>query len=138
VPRYRVIDHTADLTVYFYGRSPEEVFINAGKVMFELMLDGRPNGKQEERLLEITGVDREDVLVQWLSELLFLYESRNQALSGAEIESLSSTGLRARLKLVSFDPAIVGVKTEIKAVTYHQAEFRPSKSGWQARVTFDL
>ncbi|MBW2621749.1 MAG: archease [Deltaproteobacteria bacterium] len=138
MPRYRLIDHTADLTVYFYGQSPEEVFINAGQVMFELMLDGRPDGTKEERRLEITGVDREDVLVQWLSELLFLYAGRNQALFGVEIKTLSLTGMKARLELVSFDPEIMGVKTEIKAVTYHQAEFKPTESGWRARVTFDL
>ncbi len=138
MPRYRITDHTADLTVYFYGRSPEEVFVNAGQVMFELLLDGRPDGKKEKRRIAIDAVDHEDLLVQWLSELLFLYSSRDQALSEVDIEDLSPTRLRAWAELVSFNPETIGVKTEVKAVTYHRIEFKPTKSGWRARVTFDL
>ena len=136
--RYRVIEHTADLTVYFYGRSPEEVFVNAGRVMFELLLTGRPDGRKEKRRIAIDGVDHEDLLINWLSELLFLYSSRDQALSEVDIEDLSPTGLRARAEMVSFNPETIGVKTEVKAVTYHRIEFKPTKSGWRARVTFDL
>lgn len=138
MPRYRFTEHTADLTVFFYGRSPEEVFVNAGLVMFELLLDGRPDGEREKRRIVIEGVDREDLLVQWLSELLYLYSSRDQALSEVDIEDLSPTGLRAWAELVSFNPETIGVKTEVKAVTYHRIEFKPTKSGWRARVTFDL
>ncbi len=138
MPRYRFTDHTADLTVFFYGRSPEEVFVNAGLVMFELLLDGRPDGEKEKRRIAIEGVDREDLLVQWLSELLYLYSSRDQALSEVDIEDLSPTSLRAQAELVSFNPETIGVKTEVKAATYHRIEFKPAKSGWRARVTFDL
>ena len=138
MPRYRFTEHTADLSVFFYGRSPEEVFVNAGLVMFELLLDGRPDGEREKRRIVIEGVDREDLLVQWLSELLYLYSSRDQALSEVDIEDLSPTGLRAWAELVSFNPETIGVKTEVKAVTYHRIEFKPTKSGWRARVTFDL
>ena len=132
------MDHTADLTVYFYGRSPEEVFTNAGMVMFELLLEGKADGKIEETRIVLDGVDYENMLIQWLSELLFIYSIRDQALVGVKFNELSPTGLEARAELAGFDPELIGVKTEVKAVTYHRAEFIKKGSGYRARITFDL
>ncbi|MBW2060655.1 MAG: archease [Deltaproteobacteria bacterium] len=138
MPRYRVMDHTADLGVYFYGATPEEVLINAGAVLFELMLSGKPRSGDIQKTVILEGLDLEDLLVRWLSELLYFFSVRKEVMTGAEIKSLSSTRLEARIKLAPFDPATQALKMEIKAPTYHQLELKPREAGWRARVIFDL
>ena len=73
--RYETFDHTADLGVRVFGRTCEEVFANAAFALFDLLTD---LGKVQESLsyeIRLQAADREDLLVRWLSELLFLGES---------------------------------------------------------------
>jgi len=138
MPRFRTIDHTADLGIYFYGKTPEEVFIHAGAVLFELMIKARPGAGEIRKQVILEGSDLGDLLVRWLSELLYFFFVQKQVMTGAEIKSLSDTRLEAEVKLVPFDPAAHEIINEIKAVTYHQLEFKPGKRGWRARVIFDV
>ncbi|MBW2053445.1 MAG: archease [Deltaproteobacteria bacterium] len=128
----------ADLGVYFYGKTPEDLLINAADVLFELMLDRKPETGGILTDVTLEGFDLEDLLVRWLSELLYLYSARNQVMTGAEIKSLSETRLEAVVELAPFNPAVHEIKHEVKAATYHRLEFKPRGGGWRARVIFDL
>ncbi|MBW2093001.1 MAG: archease [Deltaproteobacteria bacterium] len=136
--RYRIIDHTADLAVYFYGKTPEEVFIHAGAVLFELMINRRPKSGEIRKEVTLAGFDLGDLLVRWLSELLYFFATQNQVMTGAEIKMLSDTRLVAEVELAPVDPTVHEILNEIKAATYHQLEFEPKGEGWRARVTFDV
>jgi SHS2 domain-containing protein len=132
------MDHTADLGVYFYGSSPEELMVNAGLALFQVILAHPPGSGQETAHLEIEGTDQADLLVRWLGELLYLYQVRDLVPTRVEIRHLSGTLLRADLQLARFDPSAQEPVTDIKAATYHQVEFGPHGRGWRARVIFDL
>jgi SHS2 domain-containing protein len=54
------------------------------------------------------------------------------------VESVGEDGLRARVKGEPFQEGVHVIKTQVKAVTYHQIEVRQEKEGWRARVIFDL
>ncbi len=138
MPRYRPIDHTADMGAYFYGADAKEVFINAALVFFEFMVDRPPVSGNENRVLTVEGTDYEDLVVRWLGELLYLFQVQGRVLTGVDIETLSPTGVTANLTLTPFDFEKHGVDNDIKAVTYHQVEFRPVKKGWRAKIFFDL
>ena len=136
--RYRLMDHTADLGVYFYGRTPAEVFIHAGAVLFELMVHGRTRSGSTREAIVLEGLDREDLLVRWLAELLYIYAYRERVMTAVNMNALTSKRLEAEIELVVFDPVRMSRRTEIKAVTYHQIEFRRYQGRWRARVVFDL
>jgi SHS2 domain-containing protein len=136
--RYRMIDHTADMGVYLYGRDPKEVFLSGAAVLFELMVEGRPKGPGKWEALALDGLDREDLLVQWLGEFLYIFSARGQVLTHARIHRLTRTRIEAEIELADFDPERYERRTEIKAVTYHQAEFKRHGAGWRARVIFDV
>ena len=138
VPRYRVIDHTADLGAYFYGADPKAVFENAGQALFDLMVDRLPRRGEEEVRVSVEGTDREDLLVRWLNEMLYLFQVKERVVASVEISGLSENGLSARVSLARFDLGRHGLKNEIKAATYHGLELRPWRKGWRARVIFDL
>jgi SHS2 domain-containing protein len=77
-------------------------------------------------------------MVDWLSELLYLHDVENLLFKGFEIDSVSEDGLKAIVKGEPFQEGVHVIKTEVKAVTYHQIEVRRENRGWRARVILDL
>jgi SHS2 domain-containing protein len=77
-------------------------------------------------------------MVDWLSELLYLHDVENLLFKGFEIDSVGKDGLKAIVKGEPFQEGVHVIKTEVKAVTYHQIEVRREKRGWRARVILDL
>jgi SHS2 domain-containing protein len=88
--------------------------------------------------VSINGSDLPDLMVKWLSELLYLFEGERLVINEIGINSMSSRNICADLKTVKFDLKCHEVLREIKAVTYHQIEVGEEKGIWRARVIFDL
>ncbi len=75
--RYKVFDHTADTGITAYGASADEIFENAAYGMFDLMTDVdrvRPVGEVQ---VKAEAHDLGSLMVDWLSELLFIHEVEN-------------------------------------------------------------
>jgi SHS2 domain-containing protein len=138
LPRYRLIDHTADLGAYFYGPTPEELLVNAGLCLFKIILAHPPKAGDETAHLEIEGTDHPDLLIRWLGELLYLFQVQELVPTAMDITLLSRTRLLADLRLARLDPSTQCPIKDIKAATYHKVEFAPHHQGWRARVIFDL
>ena len=73
-----------------------------------------------------------------MSELLYLHDVESLLLKGFEIDSVGEDGLKAVVKGEPFQEGVHVIKTEVKAVTYHQIEVRRQNRGWRARVILDL
>jgi len=136
--KYETFDHTADVGIRVFGRTLDEVFVNAAYALFDQWTDLRKVRKKISREISVQGADREDLLIRWLGELLFLGESRGYLFKGFSIRRLDSTSLQAVARGEIFDPSRHRFKTEIKAVTYHQVELKEQDGRWQARVIFDV
>ena len=134
--RYETFNHTADLGIRVFGQSCEEVFANAAYALFDLLTD--LNGVRENLSYEfrLEAADREELLVRWLSELLFLSES--YLFKNFSFSHLDQTSLQAEARGETFDPSRHKFKMEIKAVTYHQVELKEKDGRWETRVIFDL
>ena len=138
MPKYRVIDHTADLAVYFYGRDPKELFANAALALAGLMAERPPRSGGETLRVELEGADIEDLFVQWLGELVYHFQARRRLATRVAILELTPTRLTAEATLAGFDLERHGLRHEIKAATYHQVEVKPHGQGWRARAVLDL
>ena len=136
--KYETFDHTADVGVRVFGRTVEEVFVNAAYALFDQWTDLRKVRGKISQEISIQGADREDLLVRWLGELLFLGESRGYLFKEFTIRRLDSTSLKAVARGEIFDPSRHRFKTEIKAVTYHQVEVKEKDGRWEGRVIFDM
>ena len=130
---FEEIEHTADLAFRAYGRDPAELFANAARGMFALQGVGTP-APGGERRVEVEGVDRESLLVNWLNELLYLQERHGEVYSEFDIEEISETGLRARVR----GGAQAEARRRIKAVTFHDLEVKRTPQGWQATLVLDV
>ncbi len=72
--QYEYLEHTADIKFLAYGKTLEEVFENAALAMFNVMIDtGKVSGETAKEIF-LKSPDLESLLVDWLSELLYLFE----------------------------------------------------------------
>ena len=136
--KYETFDHTADVGIRAFGRTVEEVFVNAAYALFDQWTDLRKVREKISQEISVQGADREDLLIRWLGELLFLGESRGYLFKEFTIRRLDSTSLKAVARGEIFDPSRHRFKTEIKAVTYHQVEVKEVDGKWEGRVIFDI
>jgi SHS2 domain-containing protein len=136
--RFEVLDHTADIGLIVYGEDLEALFENAGKGFFHLITDLRKVRGRVEKKIEIKGESLDRLMVDWLSELLYLHDVENLLFKGFKVESVGEDGLKAIVKGEPFQDGIHVIKTEVKAVTYHQIEVRRENEHWRAQIIFDL
>jgi SHS2 domain-containing protein len=135
---YRFIDHTADFRLEIFGVDEKDLFIQAAMALTDLIADPGPLQGCQRRILAVQGDDWPDLMVNWLRELLYLWNGEEQLVSRVELRSLEQTRLEAMVATDPFDADRHVVRNEIKAVTYHQIEVCPDKTGWRARVVFDI
>jgi SHS2 domain-containing protein len=136
--RFEILDHTADIGIIVYGEDLKALFENAGKAFFHLITDGRKVRRRTERKITIKGESLERLMVDWLSELLYLHDVEKLLFKEFTVESVGKDGLKAIARGEPFQEGVHVIKTEVKAVTYHRMEVRQEKGRWRAQVIFDL
>ncbi|HMD97742.1 MAG TPA: archease [Terriglobia bacterium] len=139
---FRILEHTADVGFEAFGRTKEEVFANAGRALYSLMVDLDSICPRKDLRIEtsVSGddADASGLLVNWLSELLYLYDAEDWLLRDFEIRSLSGRSICAVARGEKFDRARHQIKLLVKAITYHQLALEKTKSGWRAQVYVDI
>lgn len=135
---YTLLDHTADLRVRITGTNPVDLFKNAGLALFDIMVEGGAAAPATTIDIVVDGVDRADLLVNYLRELLYLWTGRGKVVTFIDIVALSTTAVHARVTATGYRPGGQAVIHEVKAVTYHQVEVSEGPGGWQAVVIFDI
>ena len=135
---YELIDHTADVGVKAFGKNLSEAFQNIAKGMFDIITDNSEIESVGQYNLELEAPDLEQLLVDWLSELLYLNSARNQVF-GFFIVDLDEKNKKLTAKIFGdkFDLSKHKIGSEIKAVTYHMLEVR-NKRPYHVQVLFDI
>jgi len=136
--KYRLIDHTADFGIHVFGTDLKDLFTNAAFSMFDLITDIKSLKGADESSLNIKGIDRPDLMVNWLRELLYLWNGKQILVASIDIQSMTEYELTAKIKFDCFDPARHSIKNEIKAVTYHQIQVNQVTEGWESKIIFDV
>jgi len=137
-PPYEEIEHTADKALRAYGETLPKLFEHAALGMFDLMV--HLETVKPERLweLELSATSGEDLLHQWLEELVYLFESEAVMLCQFEITEFMEWRLKATVRGSAMDQHTRRRGAVIKAVTYHDLAIEPDNGGWQATLTFDV
>lgn len=136
--KYKLIDHTADFGIHVFGSEPKELFANAAYALFDVLTEVQRLKGSNRTDLVVTGDDWADLMVNWLRELLYLWNGKEWLVTEARILSLSDTEISADIAFDIFDPDRHIITIEIKAVTYHQIEVTEGLKGWEARIIFDV
>jgi len=136
--RYELLDHTADIGIVASGRDLPEAFGNAAYAMFDILTDTDKIREMDRFDLRVSASNIEELLVTWLDELLYRYETERLICKRFVIDDMDDVSLRATVFGEKLDPARHEVKLEIKSVTYHQLKVEKTDDGWRAQVIFDV
>lgn len=135
---YHTFDHTADLGLSIAGASGEDLFANAALAVFDIITDLARVEPRETRRIVVEGDSPEDLLINFLREVLYLYNGERWLLKEIRMARFGDTALEADARGEPLDGRKHKIRKEIKAVTYHQAEVRKTPEGWTAKVIFDV
>jgi SHS2 domain-containing protein len=135
---YEVFEHTADIGLHAYGSTLSELFIHAAQGMESLMVSPEQVRVEVSREVEVEGHDSVSLLIAWLNELIFLFDTEYLIFCQFEIESLTETHLRGRASGESYDALRHELSSAIKAVTWHEAAIEQTDDGYKARIIFDI
>lgn len=136
--KYILIDHTADIGIDVFGDSLQELFTNAAFALFDIITDLSKVEGTAEYAISVSGIDKEQLLVNWLSELLYLHEVKNLLFRDFCITDIWDNQLNASIRGEVFAEDKHVIKTGIKAVTYHCLSIVREDHQWKARVIFDI
>jgi SHS2 domain-containing protein len=135
---FRILEHTADVGFEAFGSTREEAFANAARALFNLIVDLDAIETHDEVTLQIQGPDPESLLVNWLSELLYLHDAEDWLFRDFEIQHLQDDSMSALARGEKFHRARHQTKLMVKAITYHQLVLEESPQGWRAQVYVDI
>jgi SHS2 domain-containing protein len=135
---FRIIDHTADFGLQIFGKDLNHLFRNAGCALFDQIVDAAAVTGDASMRLSVSGEDHEELMFNWLRELLYLWNGEQKLIRDLHIDRLSSGRLDARFRYDRYAQDRHPIKRDIKAVTYHQLQVRRWEGGWMAQVIFDV
>jgi len=136
--KYEFINHTADVGIKVWGESLESLFENAAYSMFDILTELDKVKVKESLGVEIEGKRTDELLADWLRNLLYKFNGEGYLLREFNIEEINKKGLKAKVRGEKLDLSRHTLKTEIKAVTYHGLEVKKTGQGWEAQVIFDV
>ncbi len=135
---YELIDHTADIGIRVWAQTLEELFSEACGAMFEQITDPDKLTETQSRNICVDGMDRTDLLINWLRACLMIWTAGQCLVKSAQMIKINATHAEARVFVQRFNPEQHVVSTDIKAVTYHNADLVRTANGWEAAVIFDV
>ena len=136
--RYEQIEHTADIGVKVYGRDLKELFKNAAFSMFDIIADLEGLKSSLTLSFDLKAATYEDLLVVWLDELLFNFYTKWILFTDFKIESITKDRIRAKAFGRHLGENKNRLKTEIKAITYHELKIQKTRNGYEATLIFDI
>lgn len=136
--KYEIIDHTADVGLRAFGGDLKELFKNFALGMFGIITNLDDIKPKTSLTIEAGAVTQEELLVDWLRELLYQYNTQEILFKNFEIEKMTDNRISAKAWGEKFDCRRHNLKTEIKAVTYHGLKIEKVQDHWQGEVIFDI
>ena len=134
---FEIIDHTADVGIIAHGADIKQAFSNAARALFSLITELDDMEEVLYRDIVLVAPDEESLLVEWLNELIYLFDVENIVFKRFDITQLSDTKLKARSYGEKLDSSKHKLKTGVKAATYHMLNIDRS-NGCSVQVLFDI
>jgi SHS2 domain-containing protein len=132
---FEILEHTADLKIRVFGKTKEELFENAMVGMFEAAKYEKEIKSQKSKVkIKIKSIDLSSLLVDFLSEVLYLTETKKLVFEKVEFRKFTENEIEANL----FGKPLKRMGVHIKGVTYHDLDIHQEKGKWQATILFDV
>jgi len=132
------LDHTADTGILVHEDSLESLFSTSAKAMFHIICPRENHNNTVQHSITMTAPDIEQLMVNWLSELNFLFQTEQFLLSGIPEITIDGLSLQARVSGEKVDFNKHDIEVEIKAVTYYKLYVKKTDNKWGTQIIFDI
>lgn len=132
---YRFIDHTADIAFEIYAKDLKELLKDAALAFYEAFVFIEKIDEKILREIEIEEESEDYLLYNWLSEILYLFDTEHFGGKRVEVD-VKDRKARGRIYGEILDPQ--KIKLEPKAITLHNFRVEKRDEGYYAYVVVDI
>jgi SHS2 domain-containing protein len=138
---FEYLEHTADVKFRAYGSTVDEMLSNSASALFNAMMDTSAVQVKESWDVELSADTLERLAYNWLSEIVFLFETEGAVFSTFQVKTHQDGGggwkLLATIGGERMDPSRHAFEDEVKAITLHQFGIRKDDL-WCIQVVLDV
>jgi len=142
---YTIVDHTADIGIKVWGKTLQALFIEAARDMVSLIVNIDSIRLKEQEFVHIQAERLDELLIQWLREIVFLMDQKRLVFKQFQIEmdnlsesNVTSYFIKCLLGGESLDFNRHEICREIKAITRHDFYLRKKGPWWETNILFDV
>jgi SHS2 domain-containing protein len=133
---FEELSHTADVRIRVTATTLDLLFTDAFLALMQTLFGNDRRGR-ERRELKIEAQDTETLLMDFLSEILFIGEVEGIVFASAEVITDGRT-LTAVLNGEPFDRARHAAGTEVKGISYSGMAITKDTNGYMVDILFDV
>jgi SHS2 domain-containing protein len=135
---FEYLDISGDAGIRAFGKTREELFANAALGLYSLITDLSVVEEKRDLSVSASGAGLEGLLVAWLNELIFHFDTNGFIGRRIVISTLEDQSLSAVVSGEDFDPGRHARGLLVKAATYHRLTVAERRGVWTAEVIFDI
>ena len=127
----------ADIAFEAYGKTLNEVFENCAYAFFDITCNPKTIKQKIRIIIKLKDKDEKKLLYDFLSELIFLKDSKQLIFSKVKI-NIKDEKLKATLygDKISYDKH--ELRNDVKAITYHMFNLEKIKNNYKATIVVDI
>jgi SHS2 domain-containing protein len=134
---FEYISTTADGGFKIWAPDLKNFFKQAALALFTMMTDLKFVEERQTYKVEIQSQNLEELMIQWLNELIYLYDYHHVFLKSFQIEHIDQQYLRALVSGETINMDKHPLDLEVKAATYHGFAIKQDE-GYHATIIVDL
>ncbi len=135
---YELFEHTADLGLRVQADSLDALFVDAARGLLAMLVaDPAAVRPRVAKSIALLADEPTYLLFDWLSELLYAFETEKLLLSEIELK-VDGNQLTAICRCEPMDEIRHRMEHEVKAITYHHLRLEKTAARWFAEVIVDI
>jgi protein archease len=140
--RYHFVEEIAlaDCAMDVEGADLADLFETAARALADVMVDPATVPTTTRRTIALEAAELDLLLYDWLSELIFRKDRDGEVYTRTKVAVTGSGPFRLAADVEGgvLDPAHAELRSDPKAVTFHQFTLERSHDGWRARIVIDI
>ena len=139
---YEILEHPSDIGILAEGKNLNEAIEKASLGLCSLIVDNDSIDIKEQKQVELSAIDKESLIIKWLNEILFYFDSENFICKNTKVNKIekfeNNYYIFGYFEGEKFSIEKHKFKVHVKAVTYHQFCLKETENSVIIKVFFDI
>lgn len=135
---FELFDHTADMGLRIRAATMPGLLQPAAEALYAAIGELTPTGDATPQRMELTDGEPAELLRDFLTELLVLFERDGRIVTRIVSPVLNESLLAATCTIAPIDEDACIFAREVKAITYHELDIREVPGGFEATMIVDI